>query len=584
MKRRLMNAHRARGAAPGWAGLAGLALALSSSVAHAQLVEGTPSGGEIASEGLAPELRAELDSYIRGALLAFDVPGAAVAVLEGGRVAYRGAFGVQGDARSRAVDTRTLFMVGSITKSMTSTMIATLVDDGIVTWDAPVEPLLPTFDLVRPEHEDRVTLRHLLSHQSGLSRSDVSLFLGAEPPLGLIEEVSAIPMHSAPGERYEYQNQAYSLAGFAAARAAGARYTNHGLYRTYERLMDERVFEPLGMRRTTLDLERVLRSHNHAWPNAYSAMLGDVAPVQFGYERFATTVAPAGAVWSSVDEMARYALLHLTRGVNASGRRVVSEAGIQETHTPMVAAEGGSYGLGWMIADGPLGRVVTHSGGTAGFAADLALLPGRGWGVVVLTNRASSFPFIHSVERYILEVLLGVERTADSDLLALEHAVRDELAALMAVTTEAQPADVAPFLGAYEGAVRFVHRGADLVLRNELGELTLRPVVGYPGAFLVVGNTLAGAVAQFSSDAAGKVSVTVGLPFVEGENVQLVQPVTLAKLERPWSSQRPYPWASDRRAEWQRAVSYLRGCGVKAPRSRPFRASWLRESIAVRRE
>ena len=165
---------------------------------------------------------------------------------------------------------------------MTSTMIATLVDDGIVDWDAPVESLLPTFDLVRPEHEARVTLRHLLSHQSGVSRSDVSLFLGVESPLGLVDAVIAIPMHSAPGERYEYQNQAYALAGFAASRAAGARYTNQSLYRTYERLMHERVFEPLGMRRTTLDIERVLRSNNHAWPNAYSASLGGVAPVQSG--------------------------------------------------------------------------------------------------------------------------------------------------------------------------------------------------------------------------------------------------------------------------------------------------------------
>ena len=186
MKGRLMNAQRARGAALGWAGVAGVALALSGSVAHAQLAAPIASG-EITSQSLAPELRAELDSYISSALLAFDVPGAAVAVLEGGRVAYRGAFGVRSDGDSRAVDTRTLFMVGSITKSMTSTMIATLVDDGIVGWDDPVERLLPTFGLVRPEYEARVTLRHLLSHQSGLSRSDVSLFLGSNPPLGLLE-------------------------------------------------------------------------------------------------------------------------------------------------------------------------------------------------------------------------------------------------------------------------------------------------------------------------------------------------------------------------------------------------------------
>lgn len=133
-------------------------------------------------------------------------------MIKDGNVAYRGAFGVRGARLATAIDTRTLFMVGSITKSMTSTMVATLVDDGLVTWDTPVEQLLPTFALAQPEYEGSVTLRHLLSHRSGLSRSDVSLFLGSERPLELIDEVSTIPMLAPPGQRYEYQNQAYSFA------------------------------------------------------------------------------------------------------------------------------------------------------------------------------------------------------------------------------------------------------------------------------------------------------------------------------------------------------------------------------------
>jgi CubicO group peptidase (beta-lactamase class C family) len=411
-------------------------------------------------------------------------------------------------------------------------------------------------------------LRHLLSHQSGLLRSDIALFFGEEPPLGLIDEVGEIPMYAAPGTSFQYQNQAYSLAGFVAARAAGARYTNRSLSRSFERLMQERVFEPVGMRRTTLDFERALRSGDHAWPNEYSALSAEMEAVQVGFERFATTIAPAGGVWSNIDDMARYALLHLSKGINLRGQRVVSEANLEETHTPQVPAFRGSYGLGWIVGDSPLGRVVTHSGGTAGFGADLLLVPEQGFGVVVLTNRASSFAFVQAVERYVVEVLLGLDRAPDDDLLAVEQAQRDELAALMAATAEVTPADVADFLGLYEERVRFDRRGPDLILRNEFGELTLRALPGYPGAFLVVGNVLGGAVAQFSTDADGSVAVTVGLPAIEGEEVQLLQPITLAKLQRGPHRHSPQRSTADPRGEWQRTVRYLRDCGVKPPRRR----------------
>ena len=577
MKEGLMRACHSLFFSGRFAGIAAVTVAFWSafSSAEARAQAAAPVGNvaiqEQLGQGLSAELRAELDSYIRGAVLAFDVPGAAVAVLQDGKVAYRSAFGVRGGRRAAPVDTRTLFMVGSITKSMTSTMIATLVDDKLVAWDAPVKKLLPTFALAQPEYESGVTLRHLLSHQSGLSRSDVSLFLGPERPLELIDELSTTPMFSPPGQLYQYQNQAYSLAGFAAARATGARNTNGDLYRDYERLMQDRVFEPVGMRGTTLDFDRATRSDNHALPNEFSALSGKLDSVQIGFERFATSVAPAGAVWSNIEDMGRYATLHMNRGRNLWGRRVVSEAALEETHTPMVAADGGSYGLGWSIADSPFGRVVAHSGGTAGFGSDLVMLPERGWGIVVLTNRASSFAFVAAVERYALDVLLGRERTPDDDLLARELELRAGFAALLSVTAPVEATDVSGVLGSYGRNVTFFRRGPDLILRNEFGEMVLRKVVGFPGAFLVVGNTLAGAVALFSSDESGNVSVTLGLPTTDGGDLQLEQPVTLSKVQRPSHPRPPPRWTRDPRDEWRSAVRYLRECGVKPPAPRAFR-------------
>jgi CubicO group peptidase (beta-lactamase class C family) len=171
MKGSLMGVRHARASVVCFAGIVLATVSLSHAEAYAQGARDAATDElnlEALGAGQGAALQSELDSYVQSALVAFDVPAAAVAVLKDGKVAYRGAFGVRGARRTTPVDTRTLFMVGSITKSMTSTMVATLVDDKIVGWDAPVAPLLPTFALAQPEYESSVTLRHLLSHQSAV--------------------------------------------------------------------------------------------------------------------------------------------------------------------------------------------------------------------------------------------------------------------------------------------------------------------------------------------------------------------------------------------------------------------------------
>ncbi len=571
MKMDLRTSRRVPRSALGYAAAASILLASASASAQAAAASGASEPASQAPfAGFSDEQRAELDSYIDDALGLFEVPGAVVAVLQNGHVAYRGAFGVRGDRHPAPVDARTLFMVGSVTKSMTATMIGTLVDDGLLDWDAAVRTYLPDFELAVSEYSEEVTLRHLLSHTSGVSRADVTLFLGPQRPLQLLDEVATFPVHAPPGQSYEYQNQLYALSGFVAASAVGAPYSNRGLSQRFERLMHERLFAPAGMRQTTLDFEDALRSPNHAWPNEYSPLEGRVSAVQPGYERFASNVPAAGGVWSTLDDMARYAVLQLSEGRNVYGRRVLSEAALRETHTAVLGDAQGGYGLGWGVFNGPQGTIIQHNGGTAGFGCDVLLAPDADFGVVVLTNRASSVFFIQAVERYALELLFGSERSDDSELLAAELQLKSEQSALVALTTAATAADVAPYVGEYERGILVFRRGPDLILKTEFGELPARPVPGYPGAFLVVGNVLSGGVAQFSDDGAGHVVLTLGLLSVDGEDVSLLQPVTLAKRT---AGARPHwprfvPHAA---ADWRRVARHLHECGVRAPRTKPLR-------------
>ena len=535
------NAHRVRGAqkfhfARCVAATCLLELTLLPGLAAAQPDERMGQAPEL---GKSPatfdsEVDAEFDSYIRDALVAFDVPGAAVAVVQGNEVVYSGAFGVRGVIDHRSVDTETVFMVGSVTKSMTATMIASLVDESRLQWDTPVVELLPTFELQVPEYTSEVTLGHLLSHQTGVSRYDVPLLVDSNAPLQLVDAVSVMPMFAPPGGVFDYQNQMFSLAGYVAARAAGARYSSRSLARTYEALMQQRLFQPLGMSRTSSSFERAATDPNHAWPNEFDPRAGEIRATGFGFERFATSVAPAGAVWSSIDDMASYALTQVNGGLTPSGRRIVSEQALNQTHTAVVdvGEAGVGYGYGWFVAQQDGRQFVTHSGGTMGFGSDVLLSPSEGWGIVVLTNRASSTYFVQAVERYAVELLEGLEHASDEDLLAAETAYQAELSSLLDLTAPVASADVARYTGRYERGVRFLHRGDALIYRTEFGDAPMLAVAGYPGLFMIVGNTLTGGVAQFTEGEDGEIVATLALVEVEGEEVRFVQPVTLHRQGR----------------------------------------------------
>src|SRR5690606_38717835 len=207
-----------------------------------------------------------------------------------------GTYGVLGVDDATPVDEETLFMIGSLTKSMTTTLAATLVSDGYLDWDDAITDHLPGFAVSNPAWTPLVRVRDAFGHTSGVPRADLPLFIDFHRPLGLSASVANIPALAAPGERYDYQNQVFSVGGFALARAAGARNRSGDISRTYERLLQRRVLRPLQMRRTTLDFEAAIRDDNHASPHALDPASASAGAFDIGVERFALPVAPAGAV------------------------------------------------------------------------------------------------------------------------------------------------------------------------------------------------------------------------------------------------------------------------------------------------
>ena len=164
---------------------------------------------------------ADVEAYVAGALARFGVPGAAVAVVQGGALRLARGFGVtELGGGGRPVGPGTRFVIGSIPKSMTALLVATLVDEGRLGagWDTPVVDVLPQFALADPAATAAVTFRDLLSMRSGLPRFDGPLFFRPLTPEQVVESLADVPLRAPPGEAFGYTNQGYATAGFAGGR------------------------------------------------------------------------------------------------------------------------------------------------------------------------------------------------------------------------------------------------------------------------------------------------------------------------------------------------------------------------------
>ena len=340
-----------------------------------------PDLAGVAPLPLTRERRAAFEAYVAEAMNRLGVPGAAVTVVQNGAVVNAQGFGVRELGGTAPVTPDTLMMIGSITKSMTSTMAATLVDDGWLSWDTPVADLLPAFAFPDPSLTPRLSVADAFCACTGLPRRDPEIFFNwdALTPERLIASVAEFPVTAPFGEAFQYNNQLYAVGGYAATVAAGGAPTD--LFAAYRLAMRDRFLGPLGMDRSTFALEQVLAGGDYAVPHA-TDLEGQTRQLPLlADDRFVGSVAPAGALWSSARDMARYVQMELADGIAPDGTRVVSAENLDRTRAPRTAIpappglppllyEGTqAYGLGWGVGAYKGQPLVSHSGGTLGFVS-----------------------------------------------------------------------------------------------------------------------------------------------------------------------------------------------------------------------
>ncbi|WP_159620466.1 serine hydrolase [Arthrobacter zhaoguopingii] len=276
-----------------------------------------------------------------------------------------------------------VFQIGSISKVWTTTVAMQLVDEGLIGLDAPIVDVLPELKLSDAAANAKVSLRHLLTHTSGI---DGDLFTDTGRGDDALEQYVALladlGQNHPIGATWSYCNSGFSLIGRVIERITGL---------TWDAVMRERLFKPLGLDRTgTLPEEALLNS----------AAVGhitqpDTAPALAPAWMLPRSLGPAGLITTDVADALSFARMHLSAGAAADGTQVLSAESVAamaawETDLPDHHTFGDSWGLGWIryLWDGH--RVLGHDGATIGQGASLRLLPEQGLAVVLHTNGGSA--------------------------------------------------------------------------------------------------------------------------------------------------------------------------------------------------
>jgi CubicO group peptidase (beta-lactamase class C family) len=378
--------------------------------------------GTVASAQSGPP--ADLDAYVARAMKTFEVPGIAVAIVKDGKVVLTKGYGVRRLGESAPIDADTLFGIGSNTKAFTTAALATLVDEGKISWDDRVYERLPGFQMYDPYVSKEMTIRDLLCHRSGMGLGEGDLLFWPHSTFtrdDIIYRLRFMKPATSFRSHYAYDNLLYIAAGQIIPAVTGKSWDDY---------IRERILGPLGMTRSTLSNAGFKSGDNVAWP--HSRLDGKLQSIPFVP---LDNAAPAGSINSSVNEMAKWVMLQLNRGkfLNREGQLFTEERSAEmwspQTILPTGApgplaalkANFAAYGLGWGLRDYHGRKLVSHSGGVAGTVTRVMLVPEEKLGVVILTNAEEAGAF-EAVLFHVLDHYFGV---AGNDWIANFQAAKD---------------------------------------------------------------------------------------------------------------------------------------------------------------
>jgi len=311
-------------------------------------------------------------------------------------------------------DDKTLYMIASNTKSLTTLMLAKLVDSNKLTWDAAVTSVLPQFKLGNDDVTKHVQIKHLICACTGMPRQDLEWLLEwkGSTPESLLKSLGTMMPTSKFGELFQYSNLMAAAGGYVGGHAM---FPKLELGAAYDKAMQTLVFDPLGMKATTFDYAKALRG-NHAMPHGIDI---DGKPARDLMEENYSIISarPAGAAWSNVDDLLKYVSMELAEGKLPNRTQYISKDALFARRIPNVAVGAdAAYGMGLVIHSKYDVTVIDHGGDLIDYHSDMMWIPEANVGAVVLTNGDLGPSIRGQFQRKLLEVLYDGKPEADENV------------------------------------------------------------------------------------------------------------------------------------------------------------------------
>ncbi len=342
---------------------------------------------------IQPDKRlAGLDTALEKLLKDWKAAGFAVAIVEKNKVIYSRGFGYRNYTAKKPVTPNTLFAIGSCTKAFTSSLLGMMEKDGKLSLDKKATGYLPALHFFNSDMNEKITVRDMMTHRTGLPRHDYSWYLFPTASRdSLLQRIQYLEPNTGIRENWQYNNFMFLTQGMIAEKISG---------KSWEENIKEKIFTPLGMSRSNLSVKNMEQD--------------DDASLGYGLKKDSSIkkldyfnidgMGPAGSINSSATEMANWVITWINNG-QFNGREVLPASYIRDAISAQMAIGGAlpekespdiyfsNYGLAWFLTSYRGHYRVEHGGNIDGFSASTSFFPSDSIGIIVLSNQnASAIP------------------------------------------------------------------------------------------------------------------------------------------------------------------------------------------------
>jgi beta-lactamase class C len=326
----------------------------------------------------------QFDSLLEDNLKQSGTVGAAAVVTYKGKVALIKCFGVRKAGENLPVNKNTVFRLASVSKSITGVLAGILHEEKIISLDDKVLDYLPELRLKQPEYAHELTIRHLLSHTSGLIPHAYDLMVEDHVPLEkIMERLDEVDNTAPPGKLYGYQNVVYSIYD---------PVTQVKTHRTFGDVLEEKVFIPFGMKDASTGFEAFKNNLNKAYPH-YNRGHNRFSPMRLN-DRYYNT-APAAGVNASIADLGKLLAALTDPNGSAIPENVKNTIFEPQVKTPLKRsyfrswgreAQQKRYSIGWRLVNYKGREIAYHGGYVSGYKAEIAVCNQENIGIAILSN------------------------------------------------------------------------------------------------------------------------------------------------------------------------------------------------------